>query len=97
MRCRNIKFMFSKKATKIDKFFTDDLTVTTYCQIDSEDFSVFVAFLENMNFMSENQFRLKVKFKSKVLWLGLQHVQCTLDSMTFWVFNKNLTKYNHTS
>ena len=29
--------MFSKKATKIDKFFTDDLTVTTYCQIDSED------------------------------------------------------------
>ena len=28
-----IKFLFSKKATKIDKIFTVDLTVTTYCQI----------------------------------------------------------------
>ena len=33
-----LKFMFSKKATKIDKIFTLDLTVTTYCQIDNEDF-----------------------------------------------------------
>ena len=33
-----IKFMFSKKATKIDEIFTVDLTVTTYCQIDGEDF-----------------------------------------------------------
>ena len=33
-----IKFMFSKKTTKIDKIFTIDLTVTTYCQIDGEDF-----------------------------------------------------------
>ena len=30
--------MFSKKATKIDEIFTVDLTVTTYCQIDGEDF-----------------------------------------------------------
>ena len=30
--------MFFKKATKIDKIFTVDLTVTTYCQIDGEDF-----------------------------------------------------------
>ena len=30
--------MFSKKATKIDEIFTVDLTVTTYFQIDSEDF-----------------------------------------------------------
>ena len=34
--------MFSKKATKIDKIFTVDLTVTTYCQIDSEDFCQFL-------------------------------------------------------
>ena len=34
----NVKFMFSKKAKKIDKIFTGDLTVTTYCQIDGEDF-----------------------------------------------------------
>ena len=30
--------MFSKMATKIDKIFTVDLTVTTYCQIDDENF-----------------------------------------------------------
>ena len=27
---KQLKFMFSKKATKIDKIFTADLTVTTY-------------------------------------------------------------------
>ena len=40
-----LKFMFSKKATKIDKIFTVDLTVTTYCQIDSEDFVNFCGLL----------------------------------------------------
>ena len=34
--------MFSKKATKIDKIFTIDLTVKIS--------SIFVAYLENMNF-----------------------------------------------
>ena len=43
--------MFSKKGTKIDKIFTDNLTLTTWCQIGGEDFVNFVAFLENMNFM----------------------------------------------
>ena len=33
--------MFSKKATRIDEMFTVDLTVTTYCQIDSEGFVCF--------------------------------------------------------
>ena len=32
-----VKFMLSKKATKIDEIFSVDLTVTTYCQIDDED------------------------------------------------------------
>ena len=32
-----IKFVFSKKATKIDKIFTIDLTLTTQCQISDED------------------------------------------------------------
>ena len=40
-----LKFMFSKKATKIDKIFTVDLTVTTYCQIDGEDFINFCGLL----------------------------------------------------
>ena len=30
--------MFSKQATKIDKIFTVNLTVTKYCQIVGEDF-----------------------------------------------------------
>ena len=37
--------MFSKKATKIDKIFTVDLTVTTYCQIYGEDFVNFCGLL----------------------------------------------------
>ena len=39
------KFMFSKKATKIDEIFTKVLTVTTYCQIDGEDFVNFCGLL----------------------------------------------------
>ena len=41
--------MFSKKATKIDEIFTVDLTL---CSVKStvKISSIFVAFLENMNF-----------------------------------------------
>ena len=42
-----LKFMFSKKATKMDEIFTVDLTVTTYCQIDGEDFFCFCGLLRN--------------------------------------------------
>ena len=37
--------MFSKKGAKIDKIFTVDLMVTTYCQIDREDFVNFCGLL----------------------------------------------------
>ena len=40
-----VKFMFVKKATKIDEIFIVDLTATTYCQIDSEDFVNFCGLL----------------------------------------------------
>ena len=33
-----VKFMFSKKATKIDEIFTIDLTLCSKCQIDGEHF-----------------------------------------------------------
>ena len=33
-----VKFMFSKKATKIDKIFTVDLTLCSNHQIDGEEF-----------------------------------------------------------
>ena len=37
--------MISKKATKFDEIFTVDLTLTTYCQIDGEDFVNFCGLL----------------------------------------------------
>ena len=40
-----IKFMFSKKATKFDKIFTVDLTLCSKCQIDGEDFVSFCGLL----------------------------------------------------
>ena len=42
-----VKFVFSKKATKIDEIFTVDLTVKIS--------SIFVAFLENTNFKNEKK------------------------------------------
>ena len=33
-----VKFMFSKKATKIDEIFTVHLTLCSKCQINGEDF-----------------------------------------------------------
>ena len=33
-----LKFVFPKKATKIDEIFTVDLTLCSKCQIDGEDF-----------------------------------------------------------
>ena len=40
-----VKFVFSKKATKFDKIFTVDLTLTTNCRIDGEDFLNFCGLL----------------------------------------------------
>ena len=45
-----VKFVFSKKATKIDEIFTFDLTLCSKYQIDGEDFANFGAFLENTSF-----------------------------------------------
>ena len=41
----SLKFMFSKKVTKIEKIIMVNLTVTTYCQIDGEDFVNFCGLL----------------------------------------------------
>ena len=40
-----VKFMFSKKATKIDEIFTVKLTLCSKCQIDGEDFINFCGLL----------------------------------------------------
>jgi hypothetical protein len=39
------KFVFSKKATKIDEIFTVNLTLCSKCQIDGEDFFQFLRLL----------------------------------------------------
>ena len=41
-----VKFVFSKKTTKIFEFFTIDLTVRSKCQIDGEDFVKFCGLLK---------------------------------------------------
>ena len=59
-----LKFVFSKKATKIDEIFTVDLTVNTYCQIDGEDFVNFCDLLrkreiyisKTINFVQQFEF-----------------------------------------
>ena len=44
-----LKFMFSQKTTKFDKIFTVELTLCSKFQMVKIS-SIFVAFLENMNF-----------------------------------------------
>ena len=40
-----VKFILSKKATKIDKIFTIDLRLCSKCQIDGENFVNFYGLL----------------------------------------------------
>ena len=51
---RLVKFIFSKKATKIDKIFTVDLTFATQRQIDGEDFINFCGLLRKHELYSQN-------------------------------------------
>ena len=66
--------MFSKKATKIDEIFNVDLTLTTLHNVKSmvKISSIFVAFLENMNFI--NYFTalnfILIKSKVHIFWEG---------------------------
>ena len=46
--------MFSKEATKIDEIFTVDLTVSTYRQIDSEEFVNFCGLLRKRELYPTN-------------------------------------------
>ena len=53
-----IKFVFSKKATKIDEIFTVDLTFTNKGQIDGEDFVNFCGLLRKHELYSESHYNL---------------------------------------
>ena len=65
---RPLKFMFSKKAKKIDKIFTVVLTVSTYCQIDGEDFVNFCGLLRKrelyLNLVEKSKIFLSLIFES---------------------------------
>ena len=45
IRFPRVKLVFFKKAPKIDEILTIDLTLTTQCKIDSEDFVNFCGLL----------------------------------------------------
>ena len=49
-----LKFVFSKKATKIDEIFTVDLTQHNV-KLTVKISSIFVAFLDNMNFKTSRK------------------------------------------
>ena len=58
--------MFFKKATKIDEIFTVDLTVTTYCQIDGEDFVNFWGLFWKRELYEQMHVRTKCLFVQNV-------------------------------
>ena len=63
----DLKFMFSKKATKIDEIFTVDLTLyVVNVKSTVKISSVFVAFLENMNFKRT----LLLEKQNSINWVG---------------------------
>ena len=69
--------MFSKKATKIDKIFTVNLTLCSKCQIDGEDFVNFCGLLRkhelykniHLVFWSILSFKMEVLQISRLLAL----------------------------
>ena len=81
--------MFSKKASKFDKIFTNDLTLTTLCQINGEDFVNFCGLLRRY----ELYYAIKESVGKDRLFLDLQltaedtnlgnHMICQLLSLQF--------------
>ena len=57
-----VKFMFSKKATKIVEIFTIDLTLCSKCQINGEDYFNLCGLLRKHELIlkSQNQTRIKI-------------------------------------
>ena len=93
---RFVKFMFSKKATKIDDIFTVYLTLCSKCQIDGEDLSIFVSFLENTNFKkpcNDLTYKNKRHFSLKYFWykLGSKSYQ-TKYVIKYWLFKSFYNK-----
>ena len=81
-----LKVVFSKKATKIDEIFTVDLTLTIH-NVKSmvKISSIFVAFLENMNFRQKNMtlqiWEGKWNFRRNVQKETRVNLQITIQTM----------------
>ena len=58
-----LKFLFSKKATKIDKIFTVDRRLLHSIKSKAKILSIYVAFLENMNFIRKESLCPKKSMK----------------------------------
>ena len=52
-----LKFMFSKKTTKINEIFTIDLTLCSKCQINGEDFVDFCGLLRKHELYQQRKSR----------------------------------------
>ena len=60
------KFIFSKKTTKFDKIFIDDLMVTIYCQIDDEGFVNFRGFFRKRELYYKSWYQNDQNFKKYI-------------------------------
>ena len=79
-----LKFVFSKKATKIDEIFTDNLTLTTWCQIGGEDFVNFCGLLrKHKQYLSSWQ-QKKFEYKTKT-YARFSHDIIELPSKYFYL------------
>ena len=63
--CTVLKFMFSKKATKIYEIVTVDLILCSKCQIDGEDFVNFLGLLRKHK-LYQNKFSVIKTFDTCV-------------------------------
>ena len=67
-----LKFMFSKKATKIDEIFTVNLTLCNKCQIDGEDYVNFCGLLRKHKLyvyhFEQADIKLYIYFNTKQCW-----------------------------
>ena len=72
-----VKFLFSKKSTKINETFTVDLTLCRKCQIDGEDFIIFCGLLTNHKLTLQcNHLKRKGKcFRIKII--NSKALRCT--------------------
>ena len=74
----SVKFVFPKKATKIDEIFTVDLTLCSKCQIGGEYFVNFCGLLRKINFNlhgSNLQYFVSGIEESILFWSFIKRVQ----------------------